>query len=218
MSDEAVTDGRAVQVANWVINRAIDGFGPITGARDLAAEYIGDTKYKSDDDRIASLIRWETSKNFSTGFAMGLPGIMALPATIPTGLGSAWAIQTRMAATIAAIYGHDLEHDRVRSFAFMCILGMKGIQEPLRTAGVAVTRGLVKNAIGKVSGETLRHINKHVGFRLLTKAGQTGVLNLGKAIPIAGGLVGGVLDGAGCYAVGKTARYVFGPADDQNAA
>lgn len=207
-----------MQVANWVIMKAVDGVGPFTGARQLAQEYLDDSRFDTADARIKSLIRWEMSKNVSTGFATGLPGLLALPATIPAALGTAWAIQTRLAATIAAIHGHDLDSDRVRSFAFMCILGMKGLQEPLKLAGVKATQGVAKTAIGQISGKTLTAINQKVGFRLITKAGEKGILNLGKAVPLAGGIVGGVLDGANCYAVGKTARYVFGPESERHAA
>jgi hypothetical protein len=34
-------------------------------------------------------------------------------------------------------------------------------------------------------------INQKVGFRLLTKFGSKGVINLGKMVPLTGGIIGG---------------------------
>lgn len=37
-------------------------------------------------------------------------------------------------------------------------------------------------------------INQKVGFRFLTKFGTKGVINIGKAIPVVGGVIGGGFD------------------------
>ena len=57
----------------------------------------------------------------------------------------------------------------------------------------------------------LADINKRVGFRLLTKFGTKGAINLGKAIPLVGGLIGGTVDGLSTNIVGNTARDLFLP-------
>ena len=49
-------------------------------------------------------------------------------------------------------------------------------------------------SIEKISGATLTRINQKVGFRLITKFGQTGIINLGKMVPLAGGVIGGGFD------------------------
>jgi len=55
----------------------------------------------------------------------------------------------------------------------------------------------------------IKSINKAVGFRLLTKAGSTGILNLTKMVPLVGGVVGGAFDGISTNIVGNTARDAF---------
>ena len=57
-------------------------------------------------------------------------------------------------------------------------------------------------------------INRKVGFRLLTKAGTTGVINISKAIPLVGGVVGGTVDGVATGVVGKVAKRTFAPRPD----
>ena len=60
-----------------------------------------------------------------------------------------------------------------------------------------------------IKGATLRAINKAVGFRLITKAGEKGLINLVKVIPVLSGFVGGVIDVAYCRTVGSAAKLVF---------
>lgn len=48
-----------------------------------------------------------------------------------------------------------------------------------------------------------------MGFRLLTKGGTTGVLNLGKMVPFAGAPIGATIEGLACRAVGGYAKSAF---------
>lgn len=47
-------------------------------------------------------------------------------------------------------------------------------------------------------------------MRLITKFGEKGIINLGKVVPVVGGIIGGGVNGFGTYAIGKTAKKVFG--------
>jgi hypothetical protein len=71
------------------------------------------------------------------------------------------------------------------------------------------------NLLAEVSGRVLININKAVGFRLITKAGTRGVVNLNKLIPSVGGLVSGGLNGLSTRQVGLAAdRFLrCGPGD-----
>lgn len=46
-------------------------------------------------------------------------------------------------------------------------------------------------------------------MRLITKAGTTGIVNLGKAIPVAGGIVGGSIDFVTTKAIAAKAKKIF---------
>ncbi len=67
-----------------------------------------------------------------------------------------------------------------------------------------------KKAIAKISGATLREINKKIGIKLLTKAGQKGVVNLTRIVPGVSGLIGGTIDAATTRLVGLAAKKAFG--------
>lgn len=55
----------------------------------------------------------------------------------------------------------------------------------------------------------LKEINKKVGFRVITKAGEKGTVNLMKVVPIVGGVVGAGFDGVFINSCGKTAKIIF---------
>lgn len=85
-------DSRALEL----LRTGIDGQGAFKGSTALAEEYLADPRYATHDERIDSLVRWETTKNFTTGFATGLGGLVTLPLSVPASIGGAWVIQARM--------------------------------------------------------------------------------------------------------------------------
>lgn len=48
--------------------------------------------------------------------------------------------------------------------------------------------------VEKIPEKVLISINKKIGFRLITKFGNKGIVNLGKLVPGVGAVVGGGLD------------------------
>lgn len=203
-------EGRASRLIDWVLAAAFDGVGPLSSAHDLAEEYRIDQSYPDTDARAKALIRWETTKNFAGGFLTGLGGLIVLPIAVPAALGASWAIQARMVAAIASLYGHDLREDRVRTLALLAIAGDSAV-EVLKRAGVQVGKKLTEKVIHRISGKALIEINKQIGFRLITKAGERGVVNLMKAVPAAGGVVAGGFDAATCRTAGRVAMKLFRP-------
>jgi hypothetical protein len=204
------SDDRVLALVQRVIDVGFSGPGPLKSSVDLASEYRADKKLGSYDARVRTLINWETSKNFTTGFVTGLGGLITLPATLPAGLGSSWLIQARMVGAIAALGGHDVDEDRVRTLALLSMAGDAG-KEIVKRAGIDLSQRTGKAALQKVPGQALIEINKRVGFRLLTKSGTTGVFNLSRGIPVLGGVVGGSVDAAMLRTVGRAAHGLFLP-------
>ena len=201
-------ESKALQVANWLTEKAVGGVGPLSSAEDLALEYLNDSNYEDNDKRVDSLINWETSKNFSSGFITGLGGFATLPVAIPASLGASWVLQARMAAAIARIYGHDLNEERVKTLILCVIIG-QDIKEVCKQAGIKIGTKLTYVAIRKLPSEVLKRINQAVGFRLITKAGEKGIINLTKLVPVVGGVVGGTFDAVTCRITAKAAREAF---------
>ncbi len=205
----------ALALVSKVSELGIDGKAPrLKTSAALAEHYLRDSGYRDHDARIDSLIRWESSKTFTTGFATGVGGLLVLPVTIPAAIGSAWVLQARMVGAIAHIRGYDLDDDRVRTLAVAAIAGDATVAEAVKRIVTDFGTRASKQAISRISGRALIEINKKVGFRLLTKAGTTGVINISKAIPLVGGVVGGTVDGVATRVVGKVAKRTFPPRPD----
>lgn len=215
---EKSIEDKALALMGKLTNYAIEGVkvGPtkLASSAELAREYENDSKYKDTDGRVRALIRWETTKNFTTGFLTGLGGVITLPIAIPAALGASWVVQSRMVGTIAILYGYDLHEDRVQTLVFVALVGNEA-KEIVKRVGIRVGERLALNAVDKVSGRVLIDINKRVGMRLLTKAGEKGVLNLTKTVPLVGGAMGGLIDAGMCRTVGKVAQDIFRP-DTEN--
>lgn len=199
------------KIGAWLIDHATRGYGPFASSSHLAGEYLRDRKYPDNDARVDSLIRWETSKNALSGFVTGLGGLITLPAGLTAGLAAAYIYQLRMSGAIAEIYGHSVEEERTKVFMLGCLIG-DSLQRALKEAGVKVGTRVTQNLIARIPGRLLAEINKRVGFRLLTKAGEKGVINLMKGVPLVGGVISGSLDAAMCRTVGRTAKRIFRPA------
>ncbi|RUT26528.1 EcsC family protein [Asaia sp. W19] len=192
----------------WGYEKAVSGGGVLRTAQSLGNEYL-DANNGDREKAVNSLIRWQNTKAATGGFVTNLGGVMTLPVAIPANMASTLYIQLRMIAGIAYIGGHDVLDDRTKTLCFVCLTG-NGAAEVVKSAGVQFGSKLTASAIQKyITGEMIKTINKAVGFRLVTKAGSTGLINLTKVVPVVGGIVGGAFDGVSTNIIGNTARRTF---------
>ncbi|WP_261381489.1 EcsC family protein [Paenibacillus cremeus] len=201
-----LTQSVIMKSLDWAYDKAINGVPGLDSAEEMARDYLA--KGTSVEESIKSLIKWQVSKSATSGFLSGLGGIIAMPVTIPANIASVMYVQVRMIAAIAYIGGHNIRDDKVKSLVYMCLCG-NGAKDILKEAGIVIGTKLTQSAISKISGTVITKINQAVGFRLLTKFGQTGVVNIGKAVPLIGGLVGATFDGASTATIGKIAKDMF---------
>lgn len=204
---ENISD-KAVQLIRWINEKAIDGMPPLSSAEALALEYLIDLSYPDDEERIESMINWEATKNFTTGFLTGFGGILTMPVSLPARLGASWIVQARMSAAIAKISGFDLQSDEVRILVAGCLVGY-GIEDIVADTGLETGKGLSQSLINKIPGQVLVEINKKVGLLLLAKAGEKTAFKLAKGVPLMGGVIGGAFDARTCRRVGKNAKNLF---------
>ena len=173
---------------------------------ELAEDYL----YKSSSKKkaIDDLIGYQTLLCGTNGFITGLGGLLVLPVAIPTNILSTIYIQLRMIAAIAYINGYDIYSDQVRTIAYTCLTGSSAANV-LKNTGIKIGEKVAINAKKKIPVEVLVKINQQVGFRLVTKFGQKGLVNFGKMIPLVGGVVGGVFDTGMTLTIGNIAKKVF---------
>ncbi|MEH7276499.1 EcsC family protein [Neobacillus vireti] len=204
---KTLTHDTMMAALDWSYDKAINGGIPgMDTATELADNYL--KKRGSIEEKVNSLIRWQNTKSATSGFLTGLGGIIVLPVAVPANIASVLFVQIRMVAAIAHMGGYNLKDDEVKSFVYLCLAG-NGAKEIAKNAGIVIGQKLAINAISKIPSAVIIKINQAVGFRLLTKFGEKGVINLGKAVPLVGGVIGGTVDGITTNVIGNVARNIF---------
>lgn len=201
---------RAMQVAETMLNVGVDGKGPWKGSVQVAEQHLA--RHGDVERAIQRLIATHVRLTSSSGFLSGLGGLLTLPATLPADFTALWLSQARLAGAIAYLRGYDIRSEEVRSVVLISLIGSSAT-EVLAAAGVEIGTKAAVGVIKQVPGRVLIEINKKVGFRLVTKAGSKGVVNLTKLAPVAGGIVGGGVNFASTRTVGTWAKFNF-PDDD----
>lgn len=191
---------------DWAYDKAINGVPGLDSAEELARGYIN--KSGSLEGRVNSLIRWQNAKCATSGFITNLGGLLTLPVAIPANMASVMYVQVRMIAAIAYMGGYNIRDDKVKTLVYVCLCG-SAAGDILKDVGIKIGAKLTEQAIRQISGQVIININKAVGFRLLTKFGEKGIINLGKCIPFFGGLLGGTCDAIATNTIGNVARNAF---------
>ena len=205
-SSSQLTESKMMQVLEWGYEKAIQGLPGMESAEELAKRYL--EKYDTVDEAIDTFINWQCAKCATSGFITGLGGLLTLPVAIPANISSVIFVQIRMIATIAKMRGYNLKDDQVKTLVFVALTG-QAATDILKQAGITIGSKVGINLIKKMPMKVIYQINKKVGFRLVTKFGQKGIINLGKLVPIVGGVIGGRVDTVGTLTVGKTAKKLF---------
>lgn len=206
MANKQLNHSMILKIMNWAYEKAINGVPGLETAQEMSEDFL-----KGEGDltsKVNSLIRWQNAKAGMSGFLTGIGGLLAMPLTIPANIGSVLYIQIRMIAAIAYMGGYNLRDDRVKTLVFVCIAGNAG-KDLLKNMGVAWGEKIMTHTLNKISQETIVKINQAVGFKLVTQFGGKGFINMSKAIPLVGGIIGGTFDAATTNAMGKLAKRTF---------
>jgi len=201
-----LTESKIMQALDFAYEKAMTGLPGLDSAVEMAESYM--KGQGTLEDQANSLVRWQNTKAATSGFVTGLGGLLVMPVTIPANLASVYFIQIRMIAAIAHMAGHDVRDDKVKAMVYACLTG-NAAKEVLKDVGIQFGKKLAQASINRITGATLTKINQTVGFRLLTKAGTTGIVNLSKMVPILGGVIGGAVDLTATNIVGSTAVKLF---------
>ncbi|RIB11741.1 hypothetical protein C2G38_2102860 [Gigaspora rosea] len=131
---------------------------------------------------------------------------------------SALAIQIHMVKSIASLANLDTNDDAVRTLIYLCIAS-DGAKNSMTETTKEFAKAIMQKLISNINDSTLAAINKRVAMKLFTKVAENkGIINLASIIPFVGELVTLISDSLTTYSIGKIAKYVFCPLedDDQN--
>ena len=113
-----------------------------------------------------------------------------------------------MILSIAHLGEYDIRDDKVKSLVYMALVGNE-VKEILKDIAIQVGKQMARQIIRNISKETIIKINQKVAFRLVTKFGEKGIINLGKTVPFVGGIIGDTADAIYSNIVGNAAIRIF---------
>lgn len=188
-----------------ILDAAIEGRGRVPGAAAFADRRLEATD-GDVDQAVSEVIEQHVALAGGQGFLTSLGGIATLPVSLPANLAGLAVLQARMVAAIAHLRGYDLDEIRVRTAICACLLGEETVAELVRQEAIPSSPHAIATA--PVHDPALdEKVIAQVGGALLTRVGgkSLGVL-VTRRIPLVGGGVGAVVDGASTYQIGRYAR------------
>lgn len=202
--EEEITPSRMSSVLDNLYQKSINGINkPI---EKIAEDYL---KKNSDVSGAAkAMLNMQVVKCTASGFVTGFGGFSTMPVTTPLNAFSVLYFQMRMIECVAYMGGFDLRDDRVQTFIFACMAGIP-ISSVLKDFGIRLGKGLTLNAIEKIPEKVLTKINQKVGFKLITKFSEKGLIRLGRIVPVVGAVISGSIDLAETKIIANRAYKMF---------
>lgn len=202
-----ITQEEMMQLLDTVYEKSLQGVPKVSQPINvLADDYL--MKHMTVEAAAKSFINYQVAKCATSGFVTGLGGLITLPAALPANIGSVLYVQIRMITCLAYMGGYDPESDQVQTLIYACLAGIS-VDQILKNFGVQFGTKFTMAMIKKIPGTVLTRINQGVGFRLVTKFGSKGLINLGKAVPVVGGVISGGFDFAETRVIANRAYKMF---------
>ena len=185
------------------LNRAIHGIGPLPPAAKAADKQL--SEQRGDVERaIHEVIENHVRLAGAQGFVTNLGGLVTAAVTIPANITGLALLQCRMIAGIAHLRGYDLEDPRVRNAILVTLLGEDVVGSMVKAKKVPAPPMALATAPAHDAGID-QVISGVVAADLITRvAGKRLATQIGRRIPLVGGVVG---MGADAYATWKIGRY-----------
>lgn len=201
VEESSLTARTANAVVAKLMDVGLDGLGPL----DPVTTVVQEATAKADDaeDAIDQICRTHIKMAATGGFITGVGGLLTMGVALPANIAEFYVLATRMVGSIASIRGYDLDREEVRAAVMLTLVGADS-EDLLRKAGVTGGGRLAQVAMQRLPKAAVMVINKGVGFRLATQLGGKTLGRLGRAIPVAGGVIGAGLDG---YLMNKIADH-----------
>lgn len=188
-----------------LLERAIDGYGPIKAAAASADARLVDAGGDVEDaieTAIGQHVRYAGAQGFVTNLGGGVTVAVSIPANV-TGLA---LLQSHMAAMIAHLRGYDLDDARVRNAILACLLGEDSVDELIKKKKLPGNPMAI--ATSPVHDPELdATMGRLVTSELVSKVtGRRAALVVSRRIPLLGGGVAAAADGYSTYQIGSYAR------------
>lgn len=192
MANSVLSNENILQVLNTLYDQCKSGIlNVIPSVEKMGDEYL--KRFHTKETAAQAMVNMQIAKCTTSGFLTGFGGLITLPVTVPLNISSVLFVQMRMIACAAYIAGYDLKDDQVQTFVYACLAGVS-MNQVVKKFGIKLGEKLALQGVKKIPGKVLTKINQRIGFRLVTKFGEKGLINIGKMIPFVGAVVGGGFD------------------------
>lgn len=163
------------------------------------------------DDLARKIVRRKAVKCGLVGAATGVPGALALPATIPADLIATWRIQIVMVVAVARVYGHTATSTDLKTDILLVMAG-DAATKALKRVGIEVGKSVTKEVIDRVvTREVMKKIWAVVSRKIITKAGEKSLVSFTKMVPLVGAPIGFLFNWPTARVVGRQAvKYYAG--------
>ncbi|MDE5994697.1 MAG: EcsC family protein [Oscillospiraceae bacterium] len=190
---EKVSPTGIIKGLDYLYQKSLDGFLPKNkSVEEIAQEYLN--KKDGDVSRAAkAMLNTQVAKCTASGFVTGFGGVFTMPVTLPVNAVSVLYYQIWMIQCTAYMGGFDPHDDQVQTFIFACLAGL-AVSSVIKKTGVKLCESLARSAIEKIPDKVLTKINQKVGFKLISKFSEKGLIKCGRIIPFAGAGVNAAVD------------------------
>lgn len=154
----------------------------------------------------ANLIFVRTNQSSLASFAAGIPGGLAMAATIPADVGQFFGMALRLAQELSYLYGaadlwneNQIDDERVRNQLILycgVMFGVSGAVSGVRVLSTQIAKTTLKKLPQKALTKTFWYpIVKQIGKAIGVKVTKTTVAQgVSKAVPVVGGVISGGLN------------------------
>ncbi|OMQ24615.1 EcsC family protein [Serratia oryzae] len=179
--------------------KALQGGPGISSAHQLAEQYRN--TFSTPQSAALSLVRWEAAKAATSGFMLGVGGLVTLPVTLPASLVGPLLLQFRLIAAIALLAGHDVHDVRTRHLAYLC-LGGTVAKDALQAYAACLFQQMSTRSLEQVTEKTATLVTTRL-------AGRLPAAHVSHLVPLLSGVVSGGLDYLAVRSAGALACAAF---------
>jgi hypothetical protein len=193
-TDERPEPGAVDKLVDLLVDVGLEGRGPVAPVEQIAVEAL--TRAGGDREKaIAALARRSMVRGGVGGFVTGLGGFVTMPVSLPVNVAEFYLQAVRMVGAIATLRGYDVSEPRVRTAILLTLVGSDADDVLKKTGMTSATGAVTSYALKGLPPAALMVVNKAVGFRLLRGVSEKVLARFGRGIPLAGGVLGGGVDG-----------------------
>jgi hypothetical protein len=194
----------AANVVRQAFDRAVDGYGPLLGAAEMADARLADAD-GNVSKAIRSLIDGHVRFAGAEGFLTNIGGLVTMAVTLPLNISGLALLQCHLVAGIAHLRGYDLADPRVRNAVIACMLGEDTVKSLVKKKKLPSSPMAIATAPAVDEGLDLRLAAEVTAELMARVAGKRTIAVVGRRVPVIGGGVGAVTDGFATYQIGRYA-------------